>query len=423
MANVVLVSWNVNGLVGVGRLEQFLTHLEILGYPDFVFLQEIHANNRHLINRWEEMLDNYKCYFNHGDGRNKGTGILIKKSTPFYLNINGLVQDLDGRYTILKGKLGDRLVTLVSVYAPVEKVERSAFFGKLLGNNLDGILYLMGDYNSVVMRSKDRTYSRNRVGEDLELIDFMQKSDTKDVWRELHVDKVEYSYVHPVASSRIDLCLVSPEVLSEFMTAEYIPTFSDHKLLKVETILGKQLIGSDFIKIKPHVILDTEFRDTFQGFWWEQKRVFYNTLTHKMRRGTFQGSLERAIYELQNDSDLTTELFLDNIILNSKWWDKFKKRIFLCGRITRSRIAKKKNGQYNTYLNEYYSKNGDSEGKRELERKLREIVLSINKEMHLKHRSVTEYILRGVLLLFSVALNRGKNHCIWGGLQIIMGMF
>ena len=317
------VSWNVNGLGGDERLSQFKTQLEILGYPDFVFLQEIHTNNRFLIDKWVAFLDNYNCYFGNGDGRNKGTAILVKKTTPFNLSMNGLVHDLDGRYTILRGVLGERLVTLVSVYAPVDRNERGFFFGRLLGNNMDGILYLMGDYNSTVSRVLDRTYNRNRKGEDVELLDFIQKSDTVDVWRHLHGDTVEYSYIHPLASSRIDLCLVSPEVLGEFRSAEYIPTFSDHKLLKVETVLGSRLIGSDFVKIKPHIILDESFNDTFEGFWWEQKRVFYNTLTRKITNGNFDGNLRDAIGKLQDGTDLSDEIFLNNLDLNNKWWDKF----------------------------------------------------------------------------------------------------
>ena len=224
MDKISLVSWNVNGLVGIERPAQLNTHLEVLGYPDVVCLQETHSNNQHLIDTWEILLENYKCYFNHGDGHNKGTAILIKKTTPFYLNLNGLVQDLKGRYTIVKGILGERLVTIVSIYAPVEKIERDGFFSRLLGNNLDGVLYLMGDYNSAVSRVLDRTYNRNRTDEDVELLDFMQKSDTNDVWRHLHEDRVEYSYIHPLSSSRIDLCLVSPEVVGEIRSAEYIPT-------------------------------------------------------------------------------------------------------------------------------------------------------------------------------------------------------
>ena len=186
-----LVTWNVNGLVGIERPGQLQTQLNILGNPDFVCLQETHSNDVEQISRWENSLTEYKCYFGHGDGRNKGTGILVKKSTPFYLNLNGLIQDLEGRFTILKGMLGERLVTIASIYAPVEKVERDGFLCRLLGNNLDGILYLMGDYNSAVSRVLDRTYSRNRTGEDKELITFMERSDTVDVWRLLHGDEVE----------------------------------------------------------------------------------------------------------------------------------------------------------------------------------------------------------------------------------------
>ena len=105
---VSLVSWNVNGLIGANRISQLITRLEVEGFPDFVCLQETHSDNREVISGWCSRLSGYKCYFGHGDGRNKGTAILVNRLVRFYLNNNGLVQDVDGRYTILKGFLGPK---------------------------------------------------------------------------------------------------------------------------------------------------------------------------------------------------------------------------------------------------------------------------------------------------------------------------
>lgn len=380
MEKISLVSWNVNGLLGIERLTQLLTQLEVLGWPDFVCLQETHSNNCDVISRWEEYLKQYKCYFNHGDGRNRGTAVLVKKSTLFYLNLNGLNQDLDGRYTILKGFLGERLVTIASIYAPVDRVERDKFFCRFLGNNLDGTLLLMGDFNAAVSRTLDRTYNRNRSDEDTELHTFMGRSDTVDVWRLLHGDKVEYSYTHPLSSSRIDLFLTSSEVGGEVINAGYIPSFSDHKILNVEINVGRKLIGNDFVKIKPHIVQDEIFNETFQGFWWEQKRMFYNTLIKKIKNGTFEGNITEAGLELANGSDLNKKIFIDNLIINAKWWDKFKKRIFLCAKISGKRISRLKNNEYDKYLQEYFREIEGSRRKNELRIKLKQIVYSINKE-------------------------------------------
>ena len=380
MAKVRLVSWNVNGLVGGDRFELFCTYLEFLGYPDFVLLQETHSNNRKLIDRWEEFLSNYICYFGHGDGRNKGTAILVNKRTQFYMSLNGLVQDLNGRFTIIKGLLGNRLVTICSVYAPVEKVERSGFLSRLLGYNMEGVLYIMGDYNSVINMALDRTYSRTRTREDVELQDFMQKSDTVDVWRYLHGNDIEYSYIHPVSSSRIDLALVSSDVICEFKKADYIPNFSDHKLLEVETEMGVQLIGNDFIKIKPHVVTSEQFTDNFKDFWWEQERVFYNTIINKIRDGTFNGCLGEAVTLIEQGMGLKDKVFLDNLKIDGKWWDKFKKRVLLCGKIVGKRLAKQNNLEYKKLLREYYLVAEGSREKGVLAKKLKDIVTSVNKE-------------------------------------------
>jgi len=73
------VSWNVNGLIGANRISQLITRLEVEGFPDFVCLQETHSDNREIISGWCSRLRGYKCYFGHGDGRNKGTAIFLNR--------------------------------------------------------------------------------------------------------------------------------------------------------------------------------------------------------------------------------------------------------------------------------------------------------------------------------------------------------
>ena len=67
---------------------------------------------------------------------------------------------MDGRYTILKGLLFGELVSLVSLYAPNKPPTRRAFFTDLVGVGLRGMLYIMGDFNSVVDPKKDRFESK-----------------------------------------------------------------------------------------------------------------------------------------------------------------------------------------------------------------------------------------------------------------------
>ena len=91
--------------------------------------------------------------------------------------------------------------------------------------------------------------------------------------------------------------------------------------------MGRKLIGNDFVKIKPHVVQDEIFNEAFQGFWWEQKRTFYNTLIKKIKNGQFIGNVTEVGIAIANGEDLKENIFLDNLDINAKWWDKFKKRI------------------------------------------------------------------------------------------------
>ena len=111
-------SWNVNGLVTHDRLENLISVLRLHKFPHIVYLQETHASSKIDIENWKKQLPLYNCYFNIGGFRSRGTAVLILKTLPFTLYHE--IQDTsEGRFSILKGRLFEDLVTIVSVYAPV----------------------------------------------------------------------------------------------------------------------------------------------------------------------------------------------------------------------------------------------------------------------------------------------------------------
>ena len=124
--HVTFISWNVNGLGG-NRFDELKTALDLQNYPHVVCLQETHSKNNKVIQSWVNELPMYNCYFNHGDGNNRGTCILIHKKIPFKLLME--IQDWEeGRYSILKRRLFNDLVSIVSVYAPVANTDKPWFF-------------------------------------------------------------------------------------------------------------------------------------------------------------------------------------------------------------------------------------------------------------------------------------------------------
>ena len=92
------------------------------------------------------------------------------------------------------------------------------------------------------------------------------------------------------------------------------------------------------------------------------------------------GDINEASRRIRDGADLNNDLFIENLNIDGKWWDKFKKRIFLCGKIVGKRILKKKNQEYNAGLREYFEACEGSTRKKDLALKLKNIVTSISKE-------------------------------------------
>ena len=217
MFHLHFLSINCNGLVssvyqgGAGsKFSGLCTVLKANNFPDIVALQETNLHDREREEFWRGRLkDKYRTFFSRGGVGQRGTAILVGVNVPFRLLLEH--EDLEGRYTLLKGNMCGELVTLGSLYAPNTNKARREFFTNIVGIGLRGILYLMGDYNSVVNVELDRLQS-NRL-KDEELVDFIAVTDTLDKWREVNPGEKVYSWQggsdEKSKASRIDLILVS----------------------------------------------------------------------------------------------------------------------------------------------------------------------------------------------------------------------
>ena len=372
---VTFASWNVNGL-GSNRYDELLAILEIHNFPKIVCLQETHSKNRDVIQSWANGLKMYSCYFNNGDGRNRGTAVLIHKSIPFKLLME--IQDWqEGRFTILKGRLFNNLVTIASIYAPVEDKDKPWFFERVLSCNLEGVKIIMGDFNSVIDPSLDRSRPSSKVKS---LLDFVEFTDTIDTWRTLNPNTRVYTYGD---TSRIDLILVSGNFKNHLHNASVEPKyFSDHRLIKVSINFSNSLMGKDFRKIRPSTIAADGYDKIFQLVWNRSLEYFRNEIKAKLENGTFEGDPREILDSSTQAFNYSHPIFLNNLTLGPDWWDTFKMEILEASlEFQRKNLSEKKH-LFHCLQRDFYRMQEGSEGKVAVEKQLAQLLKQITSEFN-----------------------------------------
>ena len=372
---ITFLSWNVNGL-GSDRFSEFLQSIEFHNFPKIICLQETHSKNADTIRNWSIGLSQYHCFFNHGDGSNRGTAILIHKSLPFKLLLE--IQDWEeGRFTIIKGKLHNSLVTIVSVYAPIPDSDKPWFFEKILACNLEGVKFIMGDFNTVPNPELDRARKTNKVRC---FLDFIEFTDTVDSWRLLHPSTRGYTYGN---TSRIDLILLSSHFKQFLNHANIGPKyFSDHRLITATVTFGREIFGRDFKKIRPTTIASPDYDQVFHFVWNRSLSYFRNELYFKLKNGTFIGNPQQFVESCKDGFNYTHEFVLNNITLGADWWDTFKAEILHYSLEFQRKNFSDKKQQFIRLQRDFYRLPEGSSCKKEVEDQLFLLLKGITKEFN-----------------------------------------
>ena len=346
--NLQFISLNCNGLVsstyegGAGtKFMGLWTTLGLMNYPDVVGLQETHLWDNETQHKWVVQLrKKYRTFFSRGGQGSRGTAILVGINVPFKLLLE--LEDLEGRYTILKGLLCGELVSLVSIYAPGTAKDRITYFNDLVKVGLRGLLYLMGDYNSVVSNNKDRFHSQrikpeNREkwvqGKDQELIDFMEVTDVVDPWRERNPNTTLFSWengegVNKLAS-RIDMIAISRAVRRHVVDCQYYNSggLSDHCIVWLKINCGEKSMGRGVFCIKPFVYAERDFEEGFTQLMEQEHERLDERLKNNWKYGRIIGNVRDIERELEDGGDITKGLLLENLQLDGAWWEGFKNRV------------------------------------------------------------------------------------------------
>uniref|UniRef100_A0A8C5P9T9 Reverse transcriptase domain-containing protein n=1 Tax=Leptobrachium leishanense TaxID=445787 RepID=A0A8C5P9T9_9ANUR len=128
-------------------------------------------------------------------GKMRGTAILLARSLPFTLRDSKC--DTDGRYTLVKGTIGDQLYTFASVYLPNKRQHRaSRGILRVVGAFAEGILIVGGDINMVLDPKMDTSRGNSSLAQSVlrQTRLLLHEHRLVDSWRAQHPTGRDYTY-------------------------------------------------------------------------------------------------------------------------------------------------------------------------------------------------------------------------------------
>ncbi|MBU1202445.1 exodeoxyribonuclease III [Patescibacteria group bacterium] len=253
MSKLNILSWNVNGIRAVVR-KDFPAWLA-KAKPDIVCLQEIKISDAVLAQK-DFDFPGYQEFYNSAKRPGySGTGILVKDSIKAKV-LASMPWDDEGRVQVLDI---DKYY-LINIYFPNAKDDLSRLDWKIKWNDKllvylkklekNKPLIITGDYNVAhqeidLARPKANIGNAGFTNEERAWMNKFLSSDFKDTFRELHPDKIQYSWWSFRANARannvgwrIDYFCVSKSILKKISKAYILDkvTGSDHAPVGIEIV-------------------------------------------------------------------------------------------------------------------------------------------------------------------------------------------
>uniref|UniRef100_A0A3B3I1X3 Reverse transcriptase domain-containing protein n=1 Tax=Oryzias latipes TaxID=8090 RepID=A0A3B3I1X3_ORYLA len=208
MCSLSIASLNVNGLTTPKKRGIILQKLKKENIQ-LALLQETHLNDQEH-EKLKKLGFRNTYYSSYKQSRKRGVAILISNRTQF--ETDKVIKGKDGQYIIVKGRMGDAVLTIVNVYAPPESDKQ--FFKSLfnvIAEEAEGILICGGDFNVALNFKLDTTSKHKHKKAIAKFVKLsMEELGLLDVWRSLNPRKkayTHYSASHKV-HSRIDYFFV-----------------------------------------------------------------------------------------------------------------------------------------------------------------------------------------------------------------------
>ena len=258
--DMVICSLNVRGLSNNTKRRETFLWLKKKKFSIY-FLQEVHSTKEtepYWHSEW-----GYSTIFTTFSSSRAGVAILFNNN--FQFQILKHFADPEGRFIITDIDTGDKIMTLVNVYAPNE--DNPAFFRNVREKlcSFECVVVIFGgDFNLVCDVSKDKkggvatTHLKSKdeveaIREDFELA---------DIWRVLNPEATRFTWrrENPEIQCRLDFFLISLSLCPEITEADIVPGYrTDHSMITFRINTARNPRGPGYWKLNTHLLTETQY--------------------------------------------------------------------------------------------------------------------------------------------------------------------
>lgn len=262
-----LITLNVQGLRDNQKRLRLLQWIKEQR-ADVIFLQETHFTPD-IVSRVNSDFADFHTYHSFGSNLSKGCSVLINKK--LNVDIIDTESDENGRFVFINLNLYDDIFSLLSLYAPNDRISRNTFFDDiltLLKSSAQGSIIIGGDFNDV-MTCKDRIsksdLSKSSNTHVIKLQEVITELDLIDVWRYKNNDTLQFTWrrTNGVERSRIDYWLISQSILPRIMSCDIRPALiksTDHLAVSLKLNIPDKR-GPGYWKLNNSYLDDKEYID------------------------------------------------------------------------------------------------------------------------------------------------------------------
>jgi len=185
----------------------------------------------------------------------------------------------------------------------------------LKGLNTDDFLVLGGDFNCTESDKMDRNHLEPHVASQRVLKQIIQTFDFCDIWRSMHKQLRQYTWVHckdnSLSLARLDRFYSFKHQLNIFKSCQINPVgFSDHSAVLCSVLVSHVKSRSAYWHLNTSLLDDKHFRESFTFFWdvFKQQKHLYSSVQQWWDCGKIQIKNFCQQYTLNVTKEITRSL-------------------------------------------------------------------------------------------------------------------
>ena len=261
-----IMSMNCQGLRDLGKRKDVFNFLKQKKYALYLL------QDTHFVNREENFIRSmwgFDCYFDSFSSQSRGVAILINNT--FSYKLHRIKRGNDGNKLLLDITIQEKRLTLVNIYGPNR--DKPNFYNDLKNDITDfenETVIIGADYNLILDPVKDcQNYQRiNNPNARESILDLCAELNLIDIWRELHMDKLQYTWrkLNPFKQARLDFFLISTNLYIDVENAEIESGYkTDHSAINLTLSFEKHSKGKSSWKFNNSLLKDPEYIQTVKN--------------------------------------------------------------------------------------------------------------------------------------------------------------